>query len=53
MLDEMITERAQSGGGSVAPPKEDARVDSGIVVAKAAEKRRSSVRILDSPVAIN
>lgn len=54
MLDEMITERAQSAGGGAAPPKEDARVDSGIVVPKPpAEKRRSSVRILDSPVAIN
>lgn len=51
MLDEMITERVQNGGGPVGGTKED-RIDSGIVVAKG-EKRRSSVRILDSPRAIN
>jgi hypothetical protein len=48
MLDEMITERVQNGGGPVGGTKEDHRIDSGIVVAKG-EKRRSSVRILDSP----
>jgi centromeric protein E len=70
MLDEMITERVQSGatggpgspsaatagaaGGALPGVKEEVRVDSGVVVpakhpAQLAEKRRSSVRILESP----